>query len=340
MEFYLLNDLRSDNMYRLPRSIALQLVVCWFLLAASLVAQPAETRGVSVLSDRYETLASTPSEFLAKVSTTIADEGKDEAKNDAAQPDASIVMALPFDLLLVAVNRLDRNAMTTLSKSYGVFIMGAKNFGKSEAGTQNALGLINSDDCYVGILTKGHQPELKTVFSKAKSQVIDDRTVWTWSIPTDADPTPTRFYAAQVADRFLVLSNNLSDFNSVSQALLAPDKANTTNLGVDASLANNSFWMARPISGANRSETVGLSGLSADVVSLTLTSDTSNWKSTLQVASNNTNPDAAPTIDSRSSQMRFISPGRWNLDIPPATNDEGTMKMLRVFALFGFATSI
>jgi hypothetical protein len=294
-----------------------------------------DTQAVAVLFGRFETVAFIRSKTLFE-----------KQSNDYKRTDITPYLTLPFGEMLEAIGRLRPHTADVLAKSYASFVMGAKNFGSTNARATSDLGMIDSDDCYIGILEGGAQPDLSVLFQDASTDVIAGLQVWKWSTSSShANRSSSTFYAAQVGDPYLVLCNNRDDFGAVANALRGglPLTMPAVSSRPDSDIINPSFWMVRPVSPKNTNRArVGLENVTSDVTSISFFSNLDKRENAIQVRSSNTSADASPSIlpPSVPIQLHSVSPGRWRASVPTPTTDAEAGVLLEICGLFGFVVSI
>src|SRR5271170_3574346 len=255
--------------------IALQLPGC---LTVHAEAGP-ETRAASVLFKQYETVVYTNASLLSDLN----------ARDFTKDVDSLANLKLPFIELLGGLKALGPNTEKDVEKSYSAFLVGAKNFVGPEG-----LGMFHSRTCYIGVLEGATQSALEPDFRKASYEFIGGRRVWIWSIsPDEGYSKPTKFYAAQIAGLYFVMTNNREDFEEAANALTVAENSKPASISVSGleTFRTHKYWAYRLIrrSGIINSDTAGIRNPTPEVVALTFFADVDQRESFIQVIS----PDKA-----------------------------------------------
>jgi hypothetical protein len=304
----------------------------WFFAHARCHAQTgAEARAASVLFKRFEVVAYTKAAFLSS-----------SEPNGEAEVDSESNLRLPFIPLIGGLRYLGRPTETDIEDSYESFVVGARDFISPQG-----LGMVNSSTCYIGILKSGAQPNVEAYFRQATHESIEGRRVWTWSLPAyEGDPTSTKFYAAQIADSYFVLSNNLQDFQAVTTSLTASEGATTVFMGVPGwtDFSTQNYWLYRSIrrNGAIDPNAAGTSLLTPDVSAIIFFADAGKRQGTLRVLSSDATMKTKPKVlpDSELSRLQPQSTGIWQALLPLATDEPSFDAMFHLFYFLGYGVAL
>jgi hypothetical protein len=290
-----------------------------------------EIRAASVLFNHYEVVASAKADFLS------ASEPHEEMGADSETS-----LRLPFLSLIGSLRFLGANAEIDVEKNYGTFLVGAKDF-VSPLG----LGMVNSHNCYIGILKERVQPNLEQQFGHTTYESIDGRQVWTWSLPPyEGYPKATKFYAAQLAASYFVLSNNLSDFQAVTGALTSAEYAKIGSIKVPdwATFSGQSYWIFRSVqrTGVVDSNAAGISVLTPDVNSIIFFADVNQRIGSVLVLSSDLSMKSKPKVlpVSVPNQFQPLAAGVWQASFPLSRDEAGFDALSHVFYFFGFGLSV
>jgi hypothetical protein len=291
-----------------------------------------EKRAAAVLFKDFETVAYAKTDFLSGLDLdelNKRDDGLSELK-------------FPFAELVGGLRAIGPNAGRAVGKSYGAFLVGAKDFVGPEG-----LGAVSSRQCYIGILRDGAQPDIEPGLRPAFYESIDGRQVWTWSAPAyDGHPKETRFYAAQIAGSYFVMANNRQDFQEAVNALTSAESAKLAPVEVSGwkTFSTHAYWAHRLFrrSAAINADVAGMTYLTPDVIALTFFTDFDTGKSVLQVLSSNTSMKIAPKVlpESVLSPLQPEGAGIWRTTVPLAKDDTGTYPLFQVFYCFGFGIAL
>jgi hypothetical protein len=301
------------------------------LLAAALPAQlkgyagpTAETQAASALFKQFETVAYTKSDFLSKFD--------DQGSATASEYD----MRLPFLSFLGGLMVLGPEAVMDLEKGYSAVLVGAKDFTAPEG-----IGAVSSNSCYVAILDGNKEPDLEHDFDKAKSELISGNQVWTWSAPPyEGHPKPTYFYAAQVAQRYFVMTNSHDDFLPVVRALSTSDSLLPTSMNALnwETYASQKYWVFRSIGGGGLSADGSDTKELKEVIALTFYADADKNESFIRVLSSDKSMKSKPKVlpDSEMNRIEPQGAGIWQARIPLSAEGREDDPLFRVFSYFGF----
>ena len=291
-----------------------------------------ETRAASVLFKHFETVAYARTDLLSRLDAYDLNKDVDSLAN----------LRLPFLELIGGLRFLGSNAERNVEKSYSAFLVGAKDFEGPEG-----LGAVSSHKCYVGMLEGSAQPDIEPDFRQASYESIDGRQVWTWSIPAyEGHPRPTKFYAAQIASSYFVMTNNREDFREAVHALASAESSQTTSMGVSdwESLSAHNYWVYRLIrrSGVVSSEATGIEDLTPDMISLAFSADIDKRTGLVRILSSDKSMKAIPKVFRASELNHFqsLEPGIWRETISLSKDEAGFDALFEVFYRFGFGVAL
>ena len=291
----------------------------------------AEVRAASVLLKQFEVVAYAKTEFLSG-----------SEPQGGAEVDAESHLRLPFLALIGSLRYLGKTTESGIEESYSSVVVGARDFISPQG-----LGMVNSSTCYIGILKSGAQPNVETYFRQATHESIEGRQGWTWSVPPyEGYPKPTKFYAAQIADSYFVISNNLQDFQAVTTSLTAPEGATTAFTGVPGwtAFSAQNYWLYRSVrrSGAIDPDAAGTSVLTPDVSAIFFFADPGKRQGTLRVLSSDTTMKTKPNVlpDSELSRLQSQGAGTWQAILPLAKDEPSFDAMFHLFYFLGYGIAI
>ncbi len=299
-------------------------------------ATPTETRAASVLFKLNETVVYTKTDFLVRASAF-----------DLNIPDSEMNLRLPFVYLLGGLNALGPNALSDLAKSYRSILVGAKDFGAADvANSKTGLGLIDFHYCYIGILEGSAEPNIETDFRKASFESIEGRQVWTWTVPPSGEEIyPTKFYAAQIAGVYFVMTSNLQDLKETVNALISAGTSDPLSIGIAGweSFSTYNYWAYRLIrqSGVISAD-AEIRELIPDVVSLMFYADVDKRESLIQVVSTDKSMKSRPKVlpASELNLLQPLEPGIWQAKIPLTRDEAGFDALFQVLCCFRFCAAL
>jgi hypothetical protein len=219
--------------------------------------------------------------------------------------------------------------MADLRQNYTGVLVGAKGFTPPDG-----IGMASSQECYIGILRPNGRSIIKADFGNAKYESIDGSRVWTWSAPPyEGYPWPTTFYAAEIANAYFILGNDLAEFGEMIRSLTSEHNKSRANAGSWEPDGVNTYWIYRSIRG---SEAMHIDGISNAVV-LKFIID-SAMQSNIEIDTSNkvskTNP--AGLLSSETLHYELKEAGRWQASIPLSRDPATVTALFRVFSAFGF----
>ena len=310
-----------------------QQLLAVLILIACLLRSPkcnAETlpdvRAQAVLLRQFETVAYVHTDLLANYETRDLGQG-----DTNGAPNLSLALRLPFVPLVAGFRALGPGTVRTLEQSYPAFFVGAKDFRPPEG-----FGMFSSSDCYIGIAKRGTQPDIVSVFSQAKPDFVAGTRVWVWSIPpSEGFPKPTFYYAAQIAESFLLIANDQQIFSNAARELISSE---TLPIGIPGwkTFSSHDYWAYRPLS---RTTAVGQLGRAASGArALTFFADIDKRESRVQMYVSDeiteTMPNDLPA--SKVVQYRRVASGIWQATIPLVEGQVTTDALYQIFYYLGF----
>jgi hypothetical protein len=286
-----------------------------------------EMRAVSVLASQFETIAYARANLY---SNSITVQGNSIESEDN--------LKLPFLELIEAIKTLGPDTAKDLENSYGSVLVGAKDFTPPKG-----LGAVGSRKCYVGISKNGTQPNIELDFRGVMHESIEGRQVWTWSLsPSEGDSERRKLYAAQIDGSYLVLANNLQDFEEVVRGLTASASPMPARInGSDwETLSEHNYWVYRLIrrSGVISADAAGINGLAPDVIELMFLADVDTRRGFLRVFSSDKSMKTTPRVP-LNAELNLLHPvgaGIWQTTVAMSKDETGYDTLFRVFYSLGF----
>ena len=309
----------------------------WFLIGIMFIFCPLgtlnctaatvqEMRAEAVLFRRFDTVAYTHADLLVDYDIRELDQSKRHVATDLP-----LSLRLPFVYLVGGLRILGPNALSTLSQSYTAFAVGATDFRPPEG-----LGMFSSHNCYIGVMNGGPHPNLDSIFSSAKAKFLDGMPVWVWSAPPyEGQPRTTTFYAAQVANSYLLLANDQGVFSDVLSALRSSTDVSISLPGWEAVSAHD-YWLYQSLSQIPNSRIRG--GDRARAPALTFFADVNKRESSVLVyltdTTMNNTPDGLPA--SKLCHYQHVAAGIWQANLRLAQEPTTVSALYQILAAFGF----
>jgi hypothetical protein len=286
-----------------------------------------EIRAASALFEQYETVAYARADLSAGSDT-----------NGPLHVDSVVNLKLPFEELIAAIHILGPTTAADLRNGYGSVLMGAKDFVPPKG-----IGAVRSRKCYIGVLEGRVQPNIEADFGNTSHELIGGRRVWTWSTRSSNEtPSPTEYYAAQIANSYFVMTNNPQDFEQIVRAITSGESSKSAPTGVFGweTFSTHKYWMSRLLrrDGVASPIAAGIKELSPDLAALVFIADVDQRRGSLMVLSSDRAMKTVPSVflDSESNRLQPLGSGIWQTTIPLTNDQAGFNTLFRVFYSFGF----
>jgi|GEM_PF-1973325 len=311
----------------------------WLAPTTGRAQTAAETRAALALLSQSETVAYARTRYLRT----------SEPGDSNKIVDSTLSLRSPFLELIAGIRNLGPKAEKDLEISYNAVLVGAKDFG-GPAGLRpgpDGLGMVNSAKCYIAVVEGGAQPNVDRDFVSASYESVDGRQVWTWSVSQfEGSTKSTRFYAAQIGNSYLVVTNNLQDFQETAEILTSAEGSKAASISFPGweSISTHPYWMYRLFrrGEARGADMAGIKDLPADVIALTFFADIDERQGFLQVISSDTTMRSIPKVIRDLDPNRFQpqTAGVWQATIPLSKDEAGVDTMFQVFYRFGFGVAL
>jgi len=312
--------------YKLFILIVLMLMIC----GRSLADTNPESIAAAALFDRFETV------FYAKqdiVSASGTYKGLSELE--------SSTFHYPFALLPGALNSLGKQAADEILESSEAVLVGAKDF-RAPVG----LGQVRAQICYVVILKRERALELRKYFTKAPSASAAGSRVWQWSAKLAEfgrdDPRLSSLYATQIAQAYLLISNNLRELQTLASRLSSSDQDLQTlaKLRDWESISQHQLWGYRRYrhTGIVNPVAAGTSEVTHGAEALMFFVDFEKKVVVLRLLSSVTDEGTPAKMNATATLPRFKprGPGVWEIVAPLSGDEDSFERMFAVMYLFGF----
>lgn len=187
---------------------------------------------------------------------------------------------------------------------------------------------------------------METVFRRASLESIGGRQVWSWSIsPTEGSSEPRRFYAAQIGDSYLLLTNNRDDFLEMVN-ILTSETFRQIPIGISGwdTFSTYGYWMYRSLRKGVGIDpgTASMTDLTPDVTALFFCADVGTRKGLIRVFSADESMKTVPKIRP-APQLGRLKPqgtGIWQATIPLSKDEAASEALFHVFNDLGFGGNI
>jgi hypothetical protein len=223
------------NSLRLLR-IVLGLLVLLISVGTEAMAETKdEPRAVAALFSQYETVFYTNTDLSSAFSSF-----KGLSRQTAG------AFSIPFGDLIYGLDLLDPHASADMLAKSEAVLMGGKGFIPAEG--EGAAQV--SHFCYiVNFGTKG-RPNFRKYAAKAHEASMTGEPVWSWQVHSpDPRGQNVTYYAAQIGDSYLLVSNDLGELQAIAKKLTSSDDASTTLSGIRdwEILSQHEYWGYRRV---------------------------------------------------------------------------------------------
>jgi hypothetical protein len=202
-------------------------IVFLVLFGDSASAETKQSHAAAVLFENFETVFHT-------TSALISDSRGDAAAQFAGQP---------FGYLRIGLEAVDKQlAAEVLAESEAVLI------GTKDYHAPIGLGSVRSTRCYIIVLQRDSTFKLSRYFKKAEVASADGAPVWNWSADLEefgeSDPRPSGLFATQIAQSYILVSNDLDELLYDSVRLMSVDNDAQVFAGIREwnDVSQHEFW--------------------------------------------------------------------------------------------------
>ncbi len=188
-------------------------------MRAQAAANPGnDSRAVAAMLSQYETVFYTNTDLSSKFSSF-----KGLSRQVAG------ALSVPFGDLIYGLDLLGPYASADLLAKSEAVLMGGKGFVPSEG--EGAAQV--SRFCYIVTFGVEVQPDFQKYAAKAHKTSMAGGTVWSWQVhsPDPRGQTVT-YYAAQIRDSYLVVSNDLGELQAITRKFTSSGDYSTTLSGI------------------------------------------------------------------------------------------------------------
>ncbi len=252
---------------------------------------------------------------------------------------------VPFALLLEGLAALRKQAPAEVLENSDAILVGTKDYLPP-----SGLGRVRSTFCYVVVLQSKNGLNLDRYFKQPASSAMGSP-IWSWPASLEEfgenDRRPSTLYAAEVAQSYLLVSNNLEELQHVAAILRgSSDEASRVLTGIRewGEISRHEFWgyrRYRRIGIPNRFA-AGLDGITPAAEALTLYVET-DGRGILRLLTSTTSGSTTEKIDVTKGILPFTSrgPGIWRAVVPLRYRDaDGSRSVFAMRWLFGFGVVV
>jgi hypothetical protein len=307
---------------------------CGYLTAE--VADESRTRAGDVLFQQFETVAYASTDVL----TRFQKPGAKEPQSDVSLK-LPIALRLPFVQLIGGLRILGQTAMVDLERNYSGVLVGATGFIPPDG-----FGMVSSLDCYVALLRPDGQPLAESVFGQAELKSIDGIRVWAWSAPPyEGYPHITNFYASEIDNQYLVISNDLSHFTDTVRKLATVISIKAPKVGNREPFTTDKYWLYRPVQWGETTPNIDATKspegrLSALVLKFSADADGMKCRMEVDGSSDLTETVRKGLPGSDVLHYEPTADGVWQASFPLSKDPATTTTLFRVLSLFGFGVNL
>lgn len=214
---------------------SLALAVLLSVSASAMAAGNEESRDAAALFGEYETVFYTNTDLSSRFSSF-----KGLSRQTAG------ALSVPFGDLIYGLDSLDPYASADILGKSEAVLMGGKGFIPPEGEGEAQI----SQFCYIISFGAKGRPDFRKYATKAHEASMAGEPVWSWQVHS---PEPrgqdVAYYAAQIGDSYLLVSNDLGELPAITKKLTSSDDASSTLSGIRdwAILSQHEYWGYRRV---------------------------------------------------------------------------------------------
>lgn len=190
-------------------------------------AETNQTHAAAVLFENFETVFHT-------TPALISDSRGDVAAEFVGQP---------FGYLRIGLEAVDKQLTAKVLAESEAVLVGTKDYH-----APIGLGGVRSTRCYVIVLQRDSTFKLSRYFKKAAVAFAEGAAVWNWSADLEefgeSDPRPSGLFATQIAQSYILVSNDLDELLYDSVRLMSVDNDAQVFAGIREwnDVSQREFW--------------------------------------------------------------------------------------------------
>lgn len=304
------------------------LATCIIVLSLTTGRAPAQTSGspaAAALLQNFETVFQSDARLLSS-------------------SDAHDLVKIPFAHLLAGLDALSKQEPTLVVQHAREFLVGTKDYLPP-----SGLGMVRSTFCYIVVLQEHVDAGLDRFFGEPVAS-SDGAPVWNWSARVgefgENDPRPSLFYASEIRDSYLLVSNDLQELEDVAAHLTSIEAGTRALSGVPEwrDLNSHMFWAYRRYrhTGILNRDAAGMVNITPAAQTLYFYIDSERRVGILQLRASREDDDTAHQINATKMLPSFkrIAPRLWQSIVPLTSEDKDPDPMFAIGWLFGIGAVV
>jgi hypothetical protein len=190
-------------------------------------AETNQTHAAAVLFENFETVFHTTPALIS------------DSRGDVAAP----FTEQPFSYLRIGLEAIDKHLPAKVLAESEAVLIGTKDYH-----APIGLGSVRSTRCYIIVLQRDSAFELSRYFRKVEVASAEGAPVWNWSADLEefgeSDPRPSGLFAAQIAQSYILVSNDLDELLYDSVRLMSVDNDARVFSGIREwnDVSQHEFW--------------------------------------------------------------------------------------------------
>lgn len=297
---------------------------------APALSQSGETSAAAVLFEKFETIFHTTPMLLS----------------DPIGDTATAFMREPFGYLLVGLDKAGEGTRRAVLADSMSVLLGMKDYLPP-----HGLGRTISTRCYVVVLREGASVELSKYLNKSFIVSATGPPIWKWKADLgefgEQDPRPSSLYATQIAQKYILISNNLDEIKNVSERVVSyTNEAAPLGIREWEDIKQHAFWGYRKYRNGQPSVAskifAGTKGIAADAEALILYVDRKHESGVLRLLVSGVQSATAKNLNELMLKppLKPVGPREWETTLP--LEDQGRLSeiSLQVLWLFGLGVAV
>jgi hypothetical protein len=256
---------------------------------------------------------------------------------------AAVAAGVPFAYLQGALDSLGNNVSAGILASAEAVLVGAKDFRPP-----SGLGSVRSKSCYIVILGDRNASDWGKYTRQATPAAVENGiTVWSWSAKLgefgEGDPRPSSFYATQVRQDYILVSNDLGELRKIADALSSTedDPRGLSSIRDWASVSHHDVWGYRRYRQEETvdSEAAGTTNVTPGAEALVFFFDFKDKSGVLQLFCSPGDDSTAAKMNGVPGMPRFrhVRSGVWESTVQLSDDSTVSEPLFVTMGLFGFA---
>lgn len=308
------------------------LVMYWLSLQSAAFTAPDATHAAAVLFKNFETVFHTVPDF----------------RSGSLFDGPSELTTRPFEYLAAGLDAAHANLSVVVMQNGRAVLVGTKRYR-----VPLGLGAVRSTRCYVVVLAKGSELKLSRYFNQIEvARVVTNAPVWHWQAKLqefgEDDTRASTLFATQIANSYVVVSNDLQELLKISMALESGDKYDAQILqGIRQwqEMKQHRFWGYRKYehaAGSGLDRIYGLGGVARSADALSVYVETERRRIILVLFSSDAKDPTAANINKTYSipPLKSVGSGVWEADLPLTHGGSASDDAEGILWLFGWGVVV